>query len=100
MDGTTMVALSADSSEGSGGTRKKGRPRNKNVKFTISLSPKSVEVLQELKELTDASTDSEAFRNALRLHLALVRAHFAGKKLLIRDEKAGDVIIPVTLFTP
>jgi hypothetical protein len=77
-----------------------GTPRSKNVKFTISLSPKSAETLDELKKLTDASTDSEVFRNALRLHLTLLRAQLDGKQLLIRDEKTGDSMLPVTLFSP
>lgn len=83
------------------GKRKaKSQGASKNVKFTISLSPKSVEALEELKEVTDAATDSEAFRNALRLHLTLVRAHLDGKQVLVKDKKSGDTAaIPVTLFT-
>jgi hypothetical protein len=78
---------------------KKSQGMSKNVKFTISLSPKSVEILEELKEVTDAATDSEAFRNALRLHLTLIRAHLDGKQLLVKDKQSGDVAaIPVTLF--
>lgn len=91
-----------DEDERKGGKRKKKTPHGsaKNLKFTISLSPKSAQALEELKELTDAATDSEAFRNALRLHLTLVRAHLDGKQLLVRDKKSGDTSsIPVTLFT-
>jgi hypothetical protein len=66
-------------------------------KITISLSEKSLRALEELRLATDADTDSEVFRNALRLHLALVRAHAAGVKLFMkRNDK--EEIVPVTLF--
>jgi Ribbon-helix-helix protein, copG family len=66
-------------------------------KVTISLSEKSLRALEELRLVTDADTDSEVFRNALRLHLALIRAHAAGVELFMkRDDK--EEIVPVTLF--
>lgn len=72
-----------------------------NVKFTISVSAKSAEALNELKELTDAATDSEVFRNALRIHMMLIRAHLDGKQLFVKDTKNGDpLMVPVTLFAP
>jgi hypothetical protein len=66
-------------------------------KITISLSEKSLRALEELRRATDADTDSEVFRNALRLHLSLVRAHSNGVALYM---KRGDKeeIVPVTLF--
>lgn len=72
----------------------------KNVKFTISLSQKSADAVERLKDITDAATDSEVFRNALRIHLMLVEAHSDGKQLFIRDSMTGDQMIPVTLFAP
>jgi Ribbon-helix-helix protein, copG family len=81
-----------DEQEGSGrvvGVRRK--------KVTISLSEKSLRALVELRLATDADTDSEVFRNALRLHLALIRAHAAGVELFMkRNDK--EEIVPVTLF--
>jgi len=66
-------------------------------KVTISLSEKSLRALEELRLATDADTDSEVFRNALRLHLALIRAHAAGVDLFMkRNDK--EEIVPVTLF--
>ena len=94
------TAIARDLGKGRSKSRVKPRLSSPNVKFTISLSPKSVEALEHLKEITDAATDSEVFRNALRLHLTLVRAHADGKQLLIRDSEAGDELIPVTLFAP
>jgi len=75
--------------EGGGGSRKK--------KMTISLSEKSVRAFEELKSATDADTDSEVFRNALRLHLTLLRAHLAGVKLFMKRDGSEEVV-PVTLF--
>ena len=75
--------------EGGGGSRKK--------KMTISLSEKSIRAFEELKRATDADTDSEVFRNALRLHLTLLRAHLAGVKLYMKRD-GGEEMVPVTLF--
>jgi Ribbon-helix-helix protein, copG family len=75
--------------EGAGGVRKK--------KITISLSEKSVRAFEELKCATDADTDSEVFRNALRLHLTLLRAYKSGVKLFMKRDNSEEVV-PVTLF--
>jgi hypothetical protein len=45
----------------------------------------------KLKRLTDADTDSEVFRNALRLHAALVRAYLKGDTVQLRRKKGGGV---------
>jgi len=74
--------------EENGGERKK--------KITISLSPKSMRAFKELKEATDADP-SEVFRNALRLHLTLLRAYRAGVKLYMRKDD-NEEIVPVNLF--
>jgi Ribbon-helix-helix protein, copG family len=84
-----------DAVEGSKGGA--GRSQRKR-KITISLSEKSLRALEELRIVTDADTDSEVFRNALRLHLTLLRAHAAGVKLLMKRDGAEEAI-PVTLFT-
>lgn len=67
-------------------------------KITISLSEKSLEALDELRRATDADTDSEVFRNALRLHLVLLRAHAKGVELFMRRADNKEEIVPVTLF--
>jgi hypothetical protein len=82
--------LKGELNEGDGGSRKK--------KVTISLSQRSMRAFEELKNATDADTDSEVFRNALRLHLTLLRAHLSGVKLFMKRE-AGEECVPVTLFT-
>lgn len=76
----------------------KSRTESPNEKFTVSLSPRTAEVIAELRELTDAATDSEVFRNAVRLHLTLLRAHIQGKQLLLRDSPESDTLTQITLF--
>jgi hypothetical protein len=66
-------------------------------KITISLSEKTMRALDEIRRATDADTDSEVFRNAIRLHLTLLRAHFAGVKLYMRSD-GSEESVPVTLF--
>lgn len=73
-----------------------GRERER---FSITLSPSAAKAFHELKTLTDADTDSEVFRNALRLHISLVRAYRDGKKIYLETD--GDKsLIPVNLFAP
>ncbi len=84
-----VVEVTEQAVPGGGGSRKR--------KVTISLSERSLRALQELREATDADTDSEVFRNALRLHLTLIRAHEAGVKLLMKKDD-GEEGVPVTLF--
>jgi hypothetical protein len=66
-------------------------------KITISLSARSIAAFDELKLATDADTDSEVFRNALRLHLTLLRAAASGVKLFMRRGTV-DEFVPVDLF--
>jgi len=80
---------------GAGVERGNGDSRKK--KITISLSQRSMRAFEELKKATDADTDSEVFRNALRLHLTLMRAHAAGVKLFMKRD-GGEECVPVTLF--
>jgi Ribbon-helix-helix protein, copG family len=72
----------------------------KRNRLTISLSDRSVTAFREIRELTDADSDSEVFRNALRLYLGLLRAHEDGKTILIRDEKRNGAVYPVEFFLP
>ncbi len=83
------VRVQGEAIPAGGGSRKR--------KVTISLSEKSLRALQELRDATDADTDSEVFRNALRLHLTLIRAHEAGVKLLMKKDDSEEGV-PVTLF--
>lgn len=73
-------------------------PKKKKERFTITLSQSAAKAFNELKEWTDSDTDSEVFRNALRLHKMLIRANKDGKHLLIRDAQTGE-LERVNLFT-
>jgi hypothetical protein len=76
----------------------KDAPGSRKKKITISLSEKTMRALEELKRATDADTDSEVFRNAIRLHITLLRAHLAGVKLFMRRDGTEESV-PVTLFS-
>lgn len=67
------------------------------VKFSVSLSEQTSRMFEELKQATDADTDSEVFRNALRLHLALIRAAQDGNKLFLKSRDSED-LVPLDLF--
>ncbi len=73
---------------------------SKKVRLTISLSEKSMEAFEEIKACTDADTDLEVFRNALRLHLMLLRAHRNKVRLFMKrdDGAGGEEALPVNLF--
>lgn len=62
-----------------------GRTENKDHNLAAE---KSLKALAELRLATDADTDSEVFRNVLRLHLALIRAHSDGvQRFMKRNDK-------------
>jgi hypothetical protein len=81
-----------------GGAAPAGEISGRRNRVTISLSDKSVEAFRELRKQTDADSDSEVFRNALRLYLGLLRAHQSGKKLCLRNPDGS--LEPVELFFP
>lgn len=66
-------------------------------KITISLSEKSLHIMEELRTRTDADTDSEIFRNALRLHLALIRAEAAGIGFFMKQD-GKEVALSASMF--
>ena len=65
-------------------------PKKEKTRFSISLSSSAAEAFEELRDWTDVDTDSEVFRNALRIHKMLIRAHRSGKKFLIEDTDTGE----------
>jgi hypothetical protein len=94
-----MTEAVPKTANGANGARKlaPGKQRSARRKFSVSLSEQSAQVLEELRQTTDADTDSEVFRNALRIHLVLIRAVKDGQKICLRDGKS-DTLIPVDLF--
>jgi hypothetical protein len=59
-------------------------------RLSITLSYKSTDAFNWLKEATDADTDSEVVRNALRLHYALLKRHSDGSKFFVLEPGASD----------
>lgn len=61
-------------------------------RLSITLSPKSAGMFNWLKHETDADTDSEVIRNALRLHYILLQGAYDGATFFTRSEN-GDTQI-------
>lgn len=55
-------------------------------RLSITLSPKTAEAFEWLKLRTDADTDSEVIRNALRVHYVLLQAAEKGEKFFVHDK--------------
>jgi hypothetical protein len=55
-------------------------------RLSITLSTKAAEAFEWLKRKTDADTESEVIRNALRLHYVLLQAAEEGEKFFLRDK--------------
>ena len=53
--------------------------------YSVTLSPKSELLLDELKEFTDAETVTEVFRDALRLSYLVMKAQKTGLRVEITD---------------
>jgi hypothetical protein len=65
-------------------TRKADKPEGE-VRLTLRVSQTSVKHLEELQSWTDAASNSEVFRNALRLYYALIKASRLGHKVYIQE---------------
>jgi hypothetical protein len=55
-------------------------------KFSVSLSDAGAALVHELRVMTDADTDSEVFRNAIRFHAYLMRRVASGEQIRVGDE--------------
>ena len=66
-------------------------------KFSIALSDRSVHAFDHIKNKTDADTDTEVFRNAIRIHAMLLSAHEDGKQLYIQDGET-KIVVSLTFF--
>lgn len=67
-----------------------GRPPAQRQKFSVALSGRTAEIFTEIKAMTDADTDSEVFRNALRLNYILLKSGEKGFTVLMRDNESGE----------
>jgi hypothetical protein len=67
-------------------------------RFSITLSPKSAEAFDSLKDITDADTDSEVIRNALRVHYVLLQRSIAGDAFFVCSPGEAGVMTKIDLF--
>lgn len=71
--------------------------------YSVTLSPKSELLLDELKEFTDAETVTEVFRDALRLSYLIMKAQQNGLRVEVTDPsdpKGRRTIIGVGVEIP
>lgn len=54
-------------------------------RFTIALSPQSVNLLNEIKEYTEAETTTEVFRDSLRLAYMVMNAQKKGVRVELHN---------------
>ena len=68
------------------------------VKYRVQLDlpPRSMDRLTALKRKTEAGSNAEVVKNALRLYEALIAETEEGKQFLTRDK--DGVITPIRLF--
>lgn len=66
-------------------------------RYSITLSPKSAKAFQWLREVTDADTDSEVVRNALRLHYVLLQRAEKGDRFMVSSKDGGEPVL-IDLF--
>lgn len=74
------------------------QPEHGRRRFSITLSKKSADAFEWLKTMTDADTDSEVIRNALRIHHVLLQRHLTGDKFFVRSAVGSDELTRLDLF--
>ncbi len=62
----------------------------------MEMPPRSIERLERLQVITEASSYAEVMRNALRLYEALIDEVEAGNEIMI---KRGEVTAPLPIFS-
>lgn len=62
-------------------------PKKAKGRFTVALSEKSEQMLEELKEFSDAETITEVIRDSLRLSHMMMLAQKQGYRIEICDPK-------------
>lgn len=82
------------SSDGGGSNHVKRKGSAKRIQ--LDLPSRSVERLNDLKDLTEASSYAEVVRNALRLYEDMAHKADSGKEFLLRDPSGN--ITPYNVF--
>lgn len=69
-------------------------------RYSVTLSENTANMIRELKESTDADSDSEVFRNAIRLSYAILEAQKSGATLVLEDEDGIRTFLPTIYSMP
>jgi Arc/MetJ-type ribon-helix-helix transcriptional regulator len=88
MSAATLTAGVGQSDFAEKKAKTRGRPQLsvEKERINLSLSPKSLERLDQIMEKTEASSYGEVIRNALRLYDAFIGEAERGNEFLIRDQ--------------
>lgn len=70
------------------------------IRFSITLSEKTADMLGALREETDATSDSEVFRNAIRLAFSVMEAQKAGYDVAIKNKEGNAAPLSVLTAMP
>lgn len=68
----------------------------KKTRVQLDLPPHSMKRLEDLKNVTEASSYAEVVRNAIRLYEAMVQETAAGRQFLVQDQ--SGTITPYKVF--
>lgn len=63
-------------------------------RYSVTLSKATTEMIRALKEGTDADSDSEVFRNSVRISYAIMEAQKSGATLVIEDDAGNRTLLP------
>lgn len=67
----------------------------KKERMSITVSKKTKEMVSDLKESTDADSDSEVIRNCVRLAYAVLVADKSGSKIFLENTDGEKVVLSV-----
>lgn len=70
-------------------SRSKSSSKKKTHRVQLELPSKSMERLDDLKDLTGASSYAEVIRNSIRLYEDMAKEASSGQEFLIRDQSGN-----------
>lgn len=68
----------------------------KKERMSITVSKKTKEMVSQLKESSDADSDSEVIRNSIRLAFSVLVADRSGSKLILESPDGEKVALTVS----
>lgn len=91
MTATTAAIASAAADDGRAERRGASKAR-----VQLDLTPRSMNLLAELKDKTEASSYAEVIRNALKLYDGLITEAEAGAEFYLKDKQGK--LVPFKMF--